>query len=191
VTRSRRLAVLLAALLVSGGLSACGKHQSTGPVRIAETEGIYLDVSDLKYQVQVSRQLNPNDVQDKAYLQGVPQRERELTPDEVWFGVFLRVQNETGEPLQPSANIEIKDTQDEVFTPLTLEETNLYAYRADDPIPSRNVYPLDDSPGYDTPTRGALLLFKLTLTALNNRPLELTIQGRKVPQQTGIVDLDV
>ena len=37
----------------------------------------------------------------------------------------------------------------------------------------------------------ALLLFKLTLTALNNRPLELTIEGRKAPQQTGIVDLDV
>jgi hypothetical protein len=191
VTRSRRLAVLLAALLVSGALSACGKHESKGPVRTAETEGIYLDISDLKYQVQVSRQLNPNDVQDKAYLEGVPAREAELTPDEVWFGVFVRVQNETGEPLQPSQTISIKDTQDEVFTPLTLEATNLYAYRADDAVPAGEVYPLLDSPGYDSPSRGALLLFKLTLTALNNRPLELKIEGRKAPQQTGIVDLDV
>ena len=36
-----------------------------------------------------------------------------------------------------------------------------------------------------------MLIFKLTLTALNNRPLELKIEGRKAPQQTGIVDLDV
>jgi hypothetical protein len=35
------------------------------------------------------------------------------------------------------------------------------------------------------------VLFKLTLNALNNRPLELRIEGRKVPQQTGIIDLDV
>jgi hypothetical protein len=191
VTRLRRSAVLLAALLVSGGLSACGKHESKGPVRTAETEGIYLDISDLKYQVEVSRQLNPNDVQDKAYLEGIPARERDLTPDEVWFGVFLRVQNETGAALQPASSIEIKDTQDELFTPLTLEASNLYAYRADDPVPAGEVYPLLDSPGYDTPSRGALVLFKLTLTALNNRPLELTIKGRKAPIQTGIVDLDV
>ncbi|MEY2514359.1 MAG: hypothetical protein QOJ89_1717, partial [bacterium] len=52
-------------------------------------------------------------------------------------------------------------------------------------------YPLLDSPGYDTPSRGALLVFKLTLTGLNNRPLEMKIEGRKTPQQTGIVDLDV
>ena len=118
MTRPRRLCAVLAALLVAGGLSACGKHQSTGPVRIAETEGIYLDVSDLKYQVQVSRQFNPADVQDKAFLAGIPEDQRELKPDEVWFGVLLRVQNETDEDLLPSEDIEIEDTQEEIFKPL-------------------------------------------------------------------------
>ena len=182
---------MLCALLVSGALSACGKHQSTGPVRTAETEGIYLDVSDLKYQVQVSRQLNPADIQDKPYLIGIPEEERELKADEVWFAVGLRVQNETGEALQPSADIEIEDTQDELFEPIELGPDNVFAYRSDQAIPPRETYPLLDSPGYDTPARSALLLFKLTLTALNNRPLELKIEGRKAPQQTGIVDLDV
>ena len=191
MTRSHRLCTLLAALLVSGGLSACGKHQSTGPVRIAETEGIYLDVSDLKYQVQVSRQLNPADEQDQPYLEGIPKAEQDLKPDEVWFGVFMRVQNETDQALQPSADIEIEDTQEEIFEPLGLEKQNAYAYRSNNPIPAHDTYPLADSPGFDTPTRGALLLFKLTLTALNNRPLELTIEGRTAPQQTGIIDLDV
>jgi hypothetical protein len=191
VTRSRRLSAVFAALLVSGGLSACGKHEATGPVRVAETEGIYLDVSDLKYQVQVSRQLNPKDVQDRAYLAGIPADEQELKPDEVWFGVFLRVQNETGEGLQPSSDIEIEDTVGTKYEPLTLEPQNGYAYRPGEVIPARETYPVLDSPGYDTPSRGALLLFKLTITSLNNRPLELTIKGRKSPQQTGIVDLDV
>jgi hypothetical protein len=191
VTRSRRLCAVLAALLVAGGSSACGKHQSEGPVRTAETEGISLDVGDLKYQVQVSRQLNPRDVQDRAYLTGIPAAEQDLKADEVWFGIFLRVQNETGEALRPSDDIRITDTQEEVFKPLELGSQNLYAYRSDDAIPARETLPLLDSPGYDTPTRGALLLFKLTLTGLNNRPLEMKIEGRKVPQQTGIVDLDV
>jgi hypothetical protein len=182
---------LLVALLACGALSACGKHQSTGAIRTAETEGIYLDVSDLKYQVQVSRQFNPSDVQDKAFLAGIPEAERELKPDEVWFGVLLRVQNETGEPLQPSDDIEIEDTQHEVFKPLTLGPENLFAYRPDDAIGAGETSPVLDSPGYDSPSRGALVLFKLTLTALNNRPLELKIEGRKVPRQTGIVDLDV
>jgi hypothetical protein len=191
VTRSRRTLTLLAALLVSGGLSACGKHESKGPVRTAETEGIYLDISDLKYQVQVSRQLNPADVQDKAYLAGIPEKDRTLAPDQLWFGVFMRVQNETGDALQPADDIQIEDTQDEIFKPIELGGTNLYAYRANEAVPAKEVYPLLDSPGYDTPSRGALLLFKLTVAALNNRPLEMTIKGRKVPQQTGIWRLDV
>jgi len=191
VTRPRRLCALLAALLLAGVLSACGKHQSTGPVRIAETEGIYLDVSDLKYQVQVSRQLEPNDVQDKAFLVGVPEGERELESNEVWFAVLMRVQNVTHEDLLPASDITITDTQEQEFEPLELEQTNTFAYRANETIPAGEVVPVIDSPGYDSPSRGALLLFKLTLTALNNRPLELKIEGRKAPQQTGIVDLDV
>ena len=191
MTRPRRLCALLAALLLAGVLSACGKHQSTGPVRIAETEGIYLDVSDLKYQVQVSRQLEPNDVQDKAFLVGVPEGERELESNEVWFAVLIRVQNVTDEDLLPASDITITDTQEQEFEPVELEQTNTFAYRANETIPAGEVVPVIDSPGYDSPSRGALLLFKLTLTALNNRPLELKIEGRKAPQQTGIVDLDV
>jgi hypothetical protein len=184
VTRSRRLCAVLAALLVAGALGACGKHTP-------EDARIKLDISDLKSQVQVSRQLNISDIQDAPYLAGLPVQDRELKPDEVWFGVFLRVQNETGDPLQPSADVEIKDTQGEIFKPVALGQENVFAYRSDDAIPARETYPVLDSPGYDTPSRGALLLFKLTLTALNNRPLELKIEGRKAPQQTGIVDLDV
>ena len=39
---------------------------------VGETEGIYIDVGDLRYQVQISRIINPHDVEDRRYLQGLP-----------------------------------------------------------------------------------------------------------------------
>jgi hypothetical protein len=157
----------------------------------AENEGLYLDIGELKYQVQVSRQLNPTDVQDRSFLEGVAPAERQLKPDEVWFGVFLRVQNETGRALLPAEDIKILDTQETEFRPLELDETNLFAYRASEAIPAHDVLPLSDTPAFDSPVRGSLLLFKLTLPSLANRPLELEIEGSQAPPQTGIIDLDV
>lgn len=192
MTRLRRPFILLAALLACGGLSACGKHpDEDARVVRAENEGLYLKVGDLKYQVQVSRQLNPNDVQDRDYLHGVAKDERELAADEVWFGIFLRVQNETDEAMQPSGDIQIRDTQEDVFKPIALDDTNVFAYRATLPIQAGDVRPEPDTPANDTPIQGSLILFKLTLDALDNRPLELEIEGTRAPQQTGIIDLDV
>lgn len=179
-------------LLASGGLAACGKHQNEeARVQRIENEGLYLSLGDLKYQVQNSRQLNPRDEQDRSYLLGLPPAQRELATDEVWFGVFLQVENESSRPLQPSGDIEIIDTQEEVFKPIGLAPDNVFAYRPLLPIPPGEIMPVKDTPGFDTPVRGALLLFKLKLSALDNRPLELKIEGNQLPQQTGIIDLDV
>ena len=192
MTLQRRLFILLAAVLVTGGLSACGNHlDENASVLRAETEGLYLDVGELKYQVQVSRALNPYDLQDKPLLTGVPADQRELASDEVWFAVFLRVQNETSEEQLPAANIEIIDTQEEVFDPIELRLTNVFAYRENDAIPPKAIMPLPDTPAFDLPARGALLLFKMKNATLDNRPLELKIVERLPPQQTAIIDLDV
>lgn len=184
--------ILLAALLAAAGLSACGMHPDKhARVVRAETEGLYLDIGKLKYQVQVSRALNPYDTQDKGLLTGVPASQRELKPDETWFGVFMRVQNETGKQQLPSSDIEIIDTQQTVFKPVALEPSNVFAYRSSEPVPPRQVMPLPDSPAFDTSAQGALILFKLKNLTLDNRPLELKIEGRQLPRQTGIIDLDV
>jgi hypothetical protein len=192
VTVPRRLLTLLAALVAMAGLSACGKHQDEdAPVKHAETEGIYLDIDHLKYQVQVSRQLNPYDVQDKAYLANVPPAERALAPDETWFGVFLRVQNETARARLPAGDIKIVDTTEQVFLPLRLPPDDPFAYHPLVPIPRDSVVPLPDTPAYNTAARGGLLLFKLNNADLANRPLELNIVGRGLPRQVGKIDLDV
>lgn len=178
-------------LLVGGGLAACaGKRDEEARVQRLESEGLYLSLGELKYQVQVSRQLNPEDAQDRSLLRGVPAQEQKLEADEVWFGVFLRVENESAEPLVPSAEIDIEDTQERVFEPLELEQENVFAYRPEQPIPAGEVAPLRDTPAFDTPNQGSLVLFKLPRTALDNRPLELTIES-STTAQTGIIDLDV
>jgi hypothetical protein len=191
--RLRRPAALLAVLLASGGLAACGDHPNEhASVVTAANEGLYLSIGELKYQVQSSRQLNPNDVEDKAFLEGVPADQRALKPNEVWFGVFLQVENQGSTAMRPYGDIEIDDTQDEVFKPLTLDPSNPFAYRPNDLIPAKQILPLQDTPAYNSVNRGSMLLFKLTLTALDNRPLELKIVGTTAtPEQTGIIELDV
>ena len=157
-----------------------------------ENEGFYLSLGELKYQVQGSRQLNADDIQDKRVCSpACPPAQQMLKPDEVWFGVFMQVENEDDEPLNPSGDIEIIDTQEDVFKPL--------GARADQPAsptarPSRS--PAASSrrcptrPAFDTANQGSLLLFKLTIDALDNRPLELKIES-STTDQTGIIDLDV
>ena len=191
MSRLRRPLAVLVALLVSGGLAACGKHldEEARVVQI-ENEGFYLPLGELKYQVQGSRQLNPDDLQDRALLVGVPAADEDLKADEVWFGVFLQVENEASHPLNPSGEIEIIDTQEDIFKPLGLEDTNPVAYRSTDPIPAGELVPLPDTTAFNTANQGSLLLFKLTLDALDNRPLELKIES-STSEQTGIIDLDV
>ena len=64
------------------------------------------------------------------------------------------------------------------------------AYRSTDPIPAGELAPLPDTTAFNTANQGSLLLFKLTLDALDNRPLELKIES-STSEQTGIIDLDI
>ena len=190
--RLRRPLTVLVALLASGGLAACGNHpDENAPIVRAETEGLYLNIGDLNYQVQISRQLNPYDTQDKSMLVDIPPAEQGLRPDQVWFGVFMRVQNETGAPRLPANDIEIVDTQENVFRPLVIGPHNPFAYRSAVPVPALDVMPIQDTPTFNTAIRGAMILFKVTLQSLTNRPLELKIQSRTGRRQLGIIDLDV
>ncbi len=102
----------------------------------------------------------------------------------------MQVENESKQALEPSSEIEIIDTQEEVFAPLDLADTNPFAYRASEAIPAGETVPLPDTPAFDTAIQGSMLLFKLKSTALDNRPLELKIES-STTAQTGIIDLDV
>src|SRR5690606_38371032 len=62
----RRVLALTAVSALALPLAACGNKEEV--VTHGHTEGSYLNVGNLTYQVQISRQLNPADVTDRSYL---------------------------------------------------------------------------------------------------------------------------
>jgi len=186
--RLRPLA-LLAAASAALALGACGNKVAV--VKEGKTEGTYLNVGDLQYQVQISRALNPADVEDRDYLVGLPAAERGLKANETWFAVFMRVENTSTKTTHQAANqFEIRDTLGNRYGPYNLAADNVFAYRSRN-LPPKAVLPLPNSAGGQGPIQGALLLFKLPYSTLENRPLELDITSPKDANDVGRVDLDV
>jgi hypothetical protein len=185
--RPLRIVVLLVALaaLVAG----CGNKDEEHTT--AETEGLYLDINGLKYQIEMSRYINPADVEDQEYLVGLPPGTEEPGEDETWFGVWVRVENTSEDETRPAANRwEIHDTQENVYRPIAIDtEINPFAFEAVD-VPPLTVLPLATSAAGQGPTQGMLLLFKLKVDSLQNRPLELRFSNGGGGQE-GTYDLDV
>jgi hypothetical protein len=173
----------LAAILAAG----CGNKEEH--VTVAHTEGIYVTVDELKYQIQISRILNPAAPDDAAYMRGSAEGE-ELADDEVWYGIFMRVENDADDPHPTAESFTIRDTQDDVFEPIELDPAvNNYVYQPTELQPGV-VLPEPDTPAFDNTIRGNLLLFKLTAEALANRPLELEIESPS-GGENAIIDIDV
>ena len=187
-----RRSILAALLTASLGLAACGGDHEE--VKLAEVEGVQVSVNHMLYQVQISRLLNAADVEDQAYLRGIPASQAELAEDEEWFAVFLRVKNdedEGSEPRQSARTFVIEDTVGNEYRPVV--QDNPYAYEPREVEPGRLIPALDSPASVNTPN-GALLLFKVTRASLENRPLEFIIKDPTDPtseEEQGIVDLDV
>jgi hypothetical protein len=189
--RRSALALLAAAALGAAGCGSGTGEQTTtgetGAATIAETEGTYLPLGGMKYQIQMSRYLNPHDIEDQDYLLGLPQGV-EPSGDEVWFGIWMRVEN-TSEQARPAASeYEISDTQDNVYRPVPIDTSaNVFAYDPTEVQPG-GVLPAPNSAPGSGPIQGSLLLFKIKNDSLQNRPMVLKIsQGG---QSVG-VDIDV
>jgi hypothetical protein len=129
----------------------------------------------------------------------------QLTPEErlqrcptALFGVFIQVcNNESGgapiparEPraaqgrdvagaaneVEVHGDFEIEDSQGNKFEPIVVPETNVFAYRSR-PLTKGNCIPAAGSAAANSPTAGALLVFRLPVAATENRPLELSISS--------------
>jgi hypothetical protein len=183
-----RLTALFALFVCAVLVAGCGNRVDTRTV--GETEGLYLDVDELKYQIQMSRYLNPADIEDRTYLTGLPPDTPQPGGDETWFAIFLRVSNSTDKTITPANDFEIVDTQDKRYRPIPLDASvNPFAFEPN-PIPPNSQIPQPDSIASEGVIKqGALLLFKLKTDTLQNRPLELRF--RRGSGTTGIVDIDV
>ena len=187
MTRLARTVLLSLAALAALAAGGCGNREEIAIV--GETEGIYVSVDELTYQVQISRILDPASVEDRAYLAGLSGGE-EVTAEEVWFAIFMRVENETEQELPATDSFAIVDTQDNRFEPIELDtERNEFDYDAR-PIPSGELLPELNSPPSDNTIQGALLLFRVDIQALYNRPLELEIESLR-GGDNATVNLDI
>ena len=186
---SKKSLPLLAAAAASLALSACGnKHEE---IHEAETEGIYVNVGELKYQVQISRQLNPEAIsEDKTFMTGLSEADAEFAEGEIPFAVFVRIENETDKPVTPASSFSITDTDGNHYTPLKQSADNPFAYLGE-PVGANSFAPDPDSVPTQVGSLGGLeLLFKLKRESLNNRPLELHIKSF-FPDDESEVVLDI
>jgi hypothetical protein len=195
MTRSLRktpLAVL--ALLAVFALSACGdSHTRVTTGTYAGESGKnapYLNVGPLVYEVQLSRELNPANIEDAAYLKGLTPAEAHLEPGQEWYAVFIQVTNHNSVALPTATNLTISDTQNNIYTPIVPGSENEFAYRAGR-VPAKGELPLPESVASQGATGGAVLLYKIQVVSLDNRPLELKIVAPNNASQTASAELDV
>jgi hypothetical protein len=180
---------LLACLGASLALAACGagKHPYDAT---ADNNGFYVKSGAIFYQLQVSRQLNQYAVEDHQYLIGLPAGTTRPQSAEIWYGVFLFAKNYGKHPATTASSFDIVDTQGNRYYPLQLDATiNQYAWSP------QMLDPLGTEPAPNTtasfgPTQGALLLFKMSTSVYENRPLTLEIHPQGTTQ-TSTISLDL
>jgi hypothetical protein len=193
-SRLRKLPLALLAVLAVLVLSACGdSHTKVTTGTYAGESGAaapYLNVGPLIYEVQISRQLNPFDTEDAGYLQGLSPAERQLAPGQEWFGVFVQVYNNNSVQQPAASNLTITDTQGTTYSPIVPGQANSYAYRGG-MVPAKGLLPVPNSTASFGPTQGALLLYKIQIVSLDNRPLEIKIANPSDPAETASAELDV
>ena len=193
-SRLRKLPLLALVLLAAIGLGACGdSHTKVTTGTYAGESGAnapYLDVGPLVYEVQLSRQLNPYDTEDSAYLQGLSPEQQKLAPGQEWFAVFLQVYNNHSAAQPAASDLTITDTQGNRYQPIAPGATNDFAYRAGN-VPGNGRVPRPDRIAADGTTQGALLLFKIQTVSLDNRPLKLTIVDPGDAAERASAELDV
>ena len=176
--RLRPLLCLLA-LALSLGLSACAER---GGQVDAKDEGLYLEAGPLTYQVQISREMNPLDIEDHSYFMALPAGTTPTTPQQEWFGVWLQIKNESKQPAAMAKQFRIVDTLGHSFTPIQLSPANPFSYQPQTLEPGA-FQPAANSAARSSATQGALVLFKLDTNVSQSRPLIFEILDNDAPDR--------
>ncbi len=166
---ARRLTILGCLTALALGSAACGDEEPgvDEPAR----EGLALPLDGIDYNVFITRQINPAIPADDAFYKG-----GEPEPGETMYGVFVQVCNNSGEVREPTDRFKVVDNQGNEFEPEALPADNDFAYRARE-LDNKECIPEAGSVAQLGPTGGAMLLFRFPLQTVENRPLELEIEG--------------
>lgn len=168
---------LLAALALSLALGACGSESDPegigGESVVANeaVEGEPLELGELGYNIQITRFLNPDDIEDSEYLAGLP--DPELGND--YLGVFLVIKNHSEEPLPSANDYVVHDTLDNEYEPL--ESESPYALDIGGEVQAESQLPIPDSTAATGPNQAALIVFEVSEDVSDNRPLIMEINS--------------
>lgn len=176
--RTPTILLLSLSLLALVALAGCGSSEQESTVN----EGESLELGDLKFDVQVTRALNPNSPEDVTYLQGAPP----LQPGQEYLAVFMQVSNEGTEPNVVPFPFKIVDTRGDVYIQEKLD--NAFALVPGTPVEPDTTVPGPESAARNGPVEGAIILFRIPEASTENRPFDLEVPG---PGRSGEVELDL
>jgi hypothetical protein len=176
--------------LAGAAVSGCGDNPRENN---ASREGLPERVGGIDYNVYITRELNLKDAEDSGYYQGP-----EAPPGFALYGVFLTACNPAESATSPNipaaSDFTVIDTQGNRYRPLTLPANDIWAYHPR-PLKHQACIPKAGTLAASGPTNGSLLIFKLPISTLENRPLDLEIVSPPDPRtgkpETGRVELDV
>jgi hypothetical protein len=157
-------ALALALIVLAGALSACGAEDAAEAV-----EGEPIEVAGLEYNVQITRFLNPDDTEDAEYLVGQPPPESGTE----YLGVFMVIENQTGDARPSADDYTVVDTLDQEFKPA--ESESPYALEIGAEVPADGLLPIPDTSAATGPNKGSLVIFPVSDGVSENRPLTLEI----------------
>ena len=176
-----RVFVLLLLVAVSAlALAACGSSEEE---KEGIVEGEPVALGSLEYNVLFTRPLNIDDVEDSQYLVGQPDPD----PGTAYIGVFIKIKNTSEDEAHTlPTSFELVDTKDNVFE--NIPSKSIYALKPGMEVGEEDDVPAIDSAAQVGPIQGSMLLFKMNDEAMENRPVQLVINGEDGP---ATVDIDL
>lgn len=174
----RRALLLLFVLVLSLGAGACGQEgdesiQGTGTPGEAFREGLSEPLDGLEYNVFITRQLNTAITPDQAFYKGPPPGK-----GKVFLGMFMEVCNHEKEAARsrPPDSFVVVDSQKNEFKPMPLPRENDFAYN-ERALQPNECMPAAGSVAQQQSASGVMLMYEVPLSSLENRPLEVEIEG--------------
>ena len=125
----------------------------------------------------------------QASVKGLTPAQARLRPDQSFFAVWILVENRSQQTQTPTSDFRIIDTQHNTYRPIVPTASNEFAYRSY-ALPGKGQIPDPEGPAYNSPTEGAMVLFKVSQASYDNRPLTFAITDHATGQ-TATTDLDV
>ena len=178
-----RLAVallLLAAVVLAASMTGCGSDpEDTTSV----SEGEPMKLGDLVYNIQISRFLNGEDPEDSAYLAGQGQP----PSDQNYLAIFMTVKNEGDTSATVPTDFKIVDTAGTEYKPV--QSKSNFALPLGGTVAANQTLPNSESTAASGPIQGAMVLFRISDQAIEDRPLTLDIPSSS--GSPGEVTLDI